>query len=235
MIAIGLVRRVVEERQIAEARGQQALIAANKAEARKNELVLAQAQAAIPRDPTAALAWLKNFPVLDDGALPGIAAMVEEAEASGVARHVWRGQDWVVGVAVSRDGSKVATAVRDGKVRVYDTISGELRVLGQRPMLMSVAFDPVGRHLVTAEHGGVIWRWDVATAEGKELGTHEGGEVWFENAGEGLIATRSMEGTVKLWDLERAEEIDELFGDLPYRERTATAWDGKRGDLRLSG
>jgi WD40 repeat protein len=235
MIAIGLVRRVVEERQIAEARGRQATIAATKAEARKNELVLAQAQAAIPRDPTAALAWLKNFPVLDDGALPDIAAMVEEAEASGVARHVWRGDDWVVGVAVSRDGSKVATAVRDGKVRVYDTVSGDVKILGQRPTLVGVSFDPLGRRLVTAEHGGHIWLWDIATAEHKELGTHEGGEVWFEPAADGLLATRSMENTIKLWDLDRGEVIDELFGELPYRERTATAWDGKRGELRLSG
>ena len=235
MIAIGLVRRVVEERQIAEERGRQAQIAATRAEARKNELVLAQAQAAIPHDPTAALAWLKNFPVLDDATLPGIAAMVEEAEAGGVARHVWRNQDWVVGVAISRDGSKIATAVRDGKVRVYDALSGEVRVLGQRPMLVSVAFDPLGRHLVTAERGGLIWRWDVATAAGAELGSHEGGEVWFEPAAEGLVATRSMENTIKLWDLERAEEIDELFGELPYRERSATAWDGKRGELRMSG
>mgnify|MGYP000897045726 FL=1 len=235
MIAIGLVRRVVEERQIAEARGRQAQIAATKAEARKNELVLAQAQAAIPHDPTATLAWLKNFPVLDDATLPAIAAMIEEAEAGGIARHVWRGENWVVGVAISRDGSKVATAVRDGKVRVYDALTGEVRVLGQRPMLFSVAFDPLGRHLVSAERGGLIWRWDVATAAAAELGKHEGGEVWFEPAAEGLVASRSMENTIKLWDLERAEEVDELFGELPYRERTATAWDGKRGDVRLSG
>jgi WD40 repeat protein len=236
MIAIGLVRRVVEERTIAEARGRQAQLAAVKAEARSNDLVLAQAQAAIPRDPTAALAWLKNFPVQDDAYLPGIAAMVEEAEAAGIAKHVWRGADWVIGVAVSREGSKVATAVRDGKVRVYDAVSGELRILGQRPMLGAVTFDALGQHLLTAESGGPIWRWDIATAESKLMGTHDSGEpVMFEPAADGLIASRSTDGTIKLWDVERGDVVDELFGELPYRERTATAWDGRRGVLRMSG
>ncbi len=234
MIAIGLVRRVVEERSIAESRGLQAEAARAAAEQRKNELVLAQAQAAISHDPTASLAWLKNFPI-EGPLVPRIAALVDEAEAAGVARHIWRGADWVMGVAVSRDGSKVATAVRDGKVRVYDTGSGELRILGHRPMLGAVAFDALGRRLITSDSGGIVWRWDIATGEGKELGNHESGELRFETAGDGLMASRAVDGTIKLWDLDRGEVVDELFGELPYRERSATAWDGKRGEVRLSG
>lgn len=59
--------------------------------------------------------------------------------------------------------------------------------------------------------------------------------VVLEPAADGLMASRSTDGTIKLWDLDRKDEVDELFGELPYRERTATAWDGRRGQLRLSG
>ncbi len=235
MIAIGLVRRVVEERHLAEARGRQAETARAAAEERKNQLVLAQAQAAISHDPTAALAWLKNYPV-GAAEVPRIAALVDEAEASGIARHVWRGADWVIGVAVSRDGSKVATAVRDGKVRVFDAVSGEMRVIGHRPYLGAVAFDLLGQRLITGDSGGVVWRWDLATGDSKELGSHDSVEpLRFESAADGLIASRSMDGTIKLWDLDRGEVVDELFGDLPAKDRAATAWDGKRGLVRLSG
>ncbi len=234
MIAIGLVRRVVEERTLAEARGRQAEIARAAAEDRKNQLVLAQAQAALTRDPTATLAWLKNFPI-DDETVPRLAALVDEAEAGGVARHVWRHDDWVSGVAVSRDGSKVATAVRDGKVRVIDATSGQTRVLGERPMLHAVSFDPMGMRLLTADGQGEVWRWDLATGEGKSIGSHERGELRFEPAAGGLMATRSMDNTIKLWDLDRGEVVDELFGELPEVERTAAAWDGVRGKLRITG
>ena len=234
MIAIGLVRRVVEERTLAEARGQQAEIARAAAEDRKNQLVLAQAQAALTRDPTAALAWLKNFPI-DDAAVPRIATLLDEAEAGGIARHVWRHNDWVVGVAVSRDGSKVATAVRDGKVRVLDAVSGEERILGHRPMLHAVAFDALATRLLTADSSGKVWMWNLGSGKGAELGEHESRELKFENAAGGMMATRASDGTIKLWDLDRGEVVDELFGELPTDERTATAWDGIRGELRLSG
>ncbi len=235
VIATSLIRRVVDERRVAESRGQQAELARVAAETRKNELVLAQAQAAVGRDPTAALAWLKNLPIDQAHALR-IAALVDEAEASGVARHVWRHPDWVVGIAVSRDGRQVATAVRDGKVRLYDASSGEVRVLGQRPMLGAITFDGSGRHAVTADSGGVLWRWDVATGRGHPLGVHETREpIRFDVTTDGHVASRSADGTIKVWDLERGQEVVELFRELPVRERAATDWDRRRGEVRLSG
>ncbi len=234
VIAVGMLRRVIDERRLAELRGEQAEHQRAAAEDRKNQLVLAQVQAAIPRDPTAALAWLKNYPI-DPGSTPRIAALLEEAESLGAAAHVWRGQDWLFGVALTGDGARAAIGGRDGKVRLVDTTTGAVRVLGQRPALTAIGFDAPGGRVIAADIGGEIVMWDLAGGEPTVLGRHETEVTRFVHADAGRIASAGMDGTVKIWDLDARKLHRDLFSDVARTDRYATAWDGHTGAVRITG
>jgi WD40 repeat protein len=81
--------------------------------------VLLRAQAALDRDPTFALAWARNI------ALPGSVTpaftIVREAQRRGVAVVLRGHEDLVTSAALSADGRTVATASRDGALRLYDS------------------------------------------------------------------------------------------------------------------
>src|SRR6185295_1766804 len=75
---VASVRRVIAERNIARAERGLAEVALSSAEKRKRELVLLQAETALPKDPTAALAWLKSYDAgVDDRAK--VVDVVDEA------------------------------------------------------------------------------------------------------------------------------------------------------------
>ena len=102
-----------------------------QAEKRKRELVLLQAETSLRKDPTAALAWLKDYQIADDDRAH-VVDVIDEALALGVARHVFRPGDWVLDAAFTPDGETLVAAVRDGEVRAYDVRTGEERKLGTR-------------------------------------------------------------------------------------------------------
>lgn len=72
---------------------------------------------------------------------------------------------WIRDIAVSPDESLGAVAGNDAAVKLYDVQSGKLRFeLPQHPVdVMSVAFHPQGKVLVTGDLLGTIRCWDLAT------------------------------------------------------------------------
>src|SRR6185295_7357717 len=77
-VGVASVRRVIAERNIARSERGLAEVALTSAEKRKRELVLLQAETALPKDPTAALAWLKSYDAgVDDRAK--VVDVVDEA------------------------------------------------------------------------------------------------------------------------------------------------------------
>src|SRR6185295_12398717 len=126
LAAMGIesVRRVVAERNIARSQRGLAEDALTSAEKRKRELVLLQAETALPKDPTAALAWLKTYDVGPDDR-GTVVDVIDEALALGVARHVFRPGDWVLDAQFTPDGTTLVAAVRDGVIRTYDVRTGQ--------------------------------------------------------------------------------------------------------------
>ena len=131
-VGVASVRRVVAERNIARSQRGLAEEALASAQKRKRELVLLQAQTALPKDPTAALAWLKTYDVGPDDR-GTVVDVIDEALALGVARHVFRPGDWVYDARFSADGTTVVAAVRDGFLRSYDLRTGFTVELGPAP------------------------------------------------------------------------------------------------------
>jgi len=161
LAAIGVesFRHVVAERNIARSQRSRAEDALGNAEKRKRELVLLQAETALPKDPTAALAWLKTYDIAasDRGKVVDV---VDEALALGVARHVFRPGDWVYDAQFTPDGTTLVAAVRDGVIRAYDLGTGIETELGHAPSaLMALVLSPGGELAITGGLLGEVIAW----------------------------------------------------------------------------
>jgi WD40 repeat protein len=161
-VGVASVRRVVAERNIARSQRGLAEDALTSAEKRKRELVLLQAETALPKDPTAALAWLKTYDVgPDDRGL--VVDVVDEALALGVAHHVFRPGDWVYDARFTPDGRRLIAAVRDGVIRSYDLATGFATEVGQAPSPPEILIlSPDGRLAITGGTGGEVIAWPLA-------------------------------------------------------------------------
>ncbi len=94
----------------------------DRARASRDELLLSQAASALERDPTAAIGWLKHYPI--DGADWGRARQIAtDAESLGVARHVIHYGDSIAALSPAAEG--VAIGTPDG-LEVVDGRSGRI-------------------------------------------------------------------------------------------------------------
>jgi WD40 repeat protein/serine/threonine protein kinase len=187
MLIVG-VRRIVADKRAAQARG--------------DRLVLANARAALLRDPTAAIAWLKAYPrnAADWLDAHGIAL---EAASLGVARHVFRRDQSFASGDYSDDGSSfvsagpnrtiVITRLSDGRPTAALNDAGDafqIRFAGADKVVFVNLGDPalhlwrIGETLSTALRGHA----DIIRA--LAISSHDK-----------AVATGSDDGTVRLWDL----------------------------------
>jgi WD40 repeat protein len=202
-----IVAKGVAEGERAYAEQQRALAqeARAQAEGRENALILLAARSALDRDPTATLAWLKQYP---RGAKEWQAAqgLATEAWERGVARDVWRGHHGGVWKAqLSPDGRRVASASADRSIGVFDVATGEVTTLtGHDGEVNSVAFSPDGKLLASASDDGMIWIWTLAPQPHREriLAGHDGtvSDVAFFPDSRRL-ATIGYDRTVRVWDV----------------------------------
>jgi WD40 repeat protein len=190
----------------------------NRAQARSNEMVLAGARATLERDPTAALAWLKRYPLEGTGWEEARSLMLD-AMGSGFARHIFMPKEGPWFGAFSPDG-RLYALVMDDPVRV------ELREVKSGRLVRSLTVDFANRLRFAADGRRLVWRnqrshppsvmvWDLDQAKPRSLPLGaEAEENEFDVAADGRTAVVGLpSGEVRKLDLER--DAPRTLGKLP--------------------
>ena len=121
-------------------------------------------------------------------------------------RHVLTGHTGeVTAVAISSDGTWLASASWDWSVRIWEPATGQLRALLARHTgaVRGVAIAPAGAWLATSGYEQWVRIWDAATGRQRAaLVGHTGEVTAVAIAPDGTwLATASYDGTVRIWDL----------------------------------
>ncbi|MEE3852168.1 hypothetical protein VZC37_17630 [Gordonia sp. LSe1-13] len=132
-------------------------------------------------------------------------------------------------VAMRPDGRWIATAGDDRSVRLYDLVTGEVRVLtGHTAPVRTVAFSPDGRLLVSGSDDRTARVWDTADpARPGQIGAPLTGQtltihsVAFSPDGT-TLATGSDDQSFRLWSVRGRGEVVPLGG--PVDAHSAAVW-----------
>jgi eukaryotic-like serine/threonine-protein kinase len=209
VIALGVVSvgRVVKARAVAEAQREEAVsqrglaqAAERQAETRAYELTLLQARASLDHDPTASLAWLKQYPVEGPGWREA-RAIALDAKSRGPAHDVWRAHEGTVtSLAVSPDGEWLVSGSEDRTVKLWSLDGTTRRTLGRHDdAVTAVAFAPDGKTVAAAGEDRRLVLWSLADGSRRDLGVADAVVSGIAFAPDGAsVAAVSIDGTLRV-------------------------------------
>ena len=135
-------------------------------------------------------------------------------------------------LAVSPDGTKVATGASDGRVFVWDFASGDLLFERRedKSQINALNFSPDSKRLVTASSDRTVRIYDVETGEAiLLLEGHDDIVLWASFSHDGQrVASAGFDATARVWDANTGAELLNFKGpDKPFRAAVFSP-DGKR-------
>jgi WD40 repeat protein len=118
-------------------------------------------------------------------------------------------------VAFTPDGSLGISACFDGRVRVWDVISGKVyRRAKTRGRTSALALSPNGKEVAAGTTGGDLYLWELATGKKRFRKRTGRGDIYqLAFAPDGLrVATADHDRSVSLWDIQTGKRIRRFAG-----------------------
>ncbi|HEY4176277.1 MAG TPA: protein kinase [Kofleriaceae bacterium] len=125
-------------------------------------------------------------------------------------------------LAVSNDGSRIAGAMADRTVRIWDAATGKQQLVlrGHQDLVMDVAFSPDDKMLASGSYDRTIRVWELSTQRSRVIRGHGGAidrVAWKDRS---HLVTGSRDGTIRLWNVPSLELPS--IADLTARLSSAT-------------
>jgi WD40 repeat protein len=131
-------------------------------------------------------------------------------------------------LAVSTDGERIAGAMSDRTIRVWDVHGGLVKILrGHSDLVLDVAFSPDGSELASASYDKTIRIWQLATGRHRVIRGHTGGVAGVAWRGPEQVVSASYDGTVQLWPVPTLDPPSQDQVSRRLEDATTTQIDAK--------
>ncbi|MCA9668627.1 MAG: hypothetical protein KC503_23705 [Myxococcales bacterium] len=216
-----------------------AVVQRDRAVAVADEGVLLRARLEMDRDPTLAVAWLRNL--ARPSSAVGVRTLLEEARRRGVAQVLSGHEALVTACAFVRGGGALLSASRDRTLRLWSlaALGAGARGLGRAPavwrghkdFVSAMAVSPDGALVASGSWDNTIRLWSLPG--GRTVATLRGHGTWvyglaFSPDGKVLVSV-GVDG-LRRWDVARRALIDKTPIRAHAGEVVAVAY-SPRGDL----